>query len=51
MAVVRAAGLQATVVMSRLRPLAKVFAHDHPSPVGPVGDGRFGFISKPVKVE
>jgi hypothetical protein len=51
MAVVRAAGLQATVVMSRCATVAKLSTHDHAPPVGPVGGIRVALIAKPVKVD
>jgi hypothetical protein len=48
MAVVRAAGLQAAVVMSRCATVAK---HDHAPPVAPVGGIRVALIARPVKVD
>ena len=51
MAVVRAAGLQATVVVSRCATVATVSTHDHAPPVGPVRGILVALIAKPVKVE
>ena len=51
MAVVRAARLQATVVMSRCATVPKLSLHDHARPVASVDGIRVALIAKPVKVD